>query len=99
MGRCEADLCGDLGIHQDTFINILNTLKGVADAFLGLFGTDWNTVWTAIKDFFIGNWNGISGFFSGVLSGIQSAATTVWNAVRGFFTTVLTGIQNTFTTV
>ena len=98
---CKADLRGDLGVHQEhRFLNILNTLKGVADAFLG---TVWHGLGHGVdrpsRTFFIGIWNGISGFFSGVLTGIQSAATTVWNAVSGFFTAVLTGIQTTFTTV
>jgi hypothetical protein len=60
---------------------------------LGWFGTNWNKVWTGIKNFFVNIWNSTTSFFSSVLSGwvnrvrnnfntIKSVATSVWNGVK-----------------
>ena len=64
---------------KEYFSTIIGAVKGVADVFLGWFGTNWETVWNGVKTFFEGIWNGISSFFEGIWNGISTFCTTVWN--------------------
>lgn len=64
-----------------TFRNAKATIIKVADAILGWFGTDWNTVWEGIKTFTSGIWGSITGFFTGAWDKIKA----VWETVSGFF--------------
>ena len=77
---------------KNSFTNIVNTLKGIADVFLGWFGTSWNEVWTAIKDFFINIWNNISAFFTSIFTSISNFFTTIWTGIRDFFVGIWTAI-------
>lgn len=86
-------LSGILSFNQ--FSNILNTLRGVADVFLGWFGTSWNVVWTSIKDFFVGIWDSICSAFQSV----ADFFTNIWNAISTFFTTIATAIYTTAVTI
>lgn len=58
-----------------------DTLKGIADVFLGWFGTNWESVWNNIKSFFEGIWNGITGFFTQVWETIKSVVQVAIMAV------------------
>ncbi len=78
---------------------VLETIKGVVNTVLSWFGTSWDECWSNIKTFFENIWNGISNFFSGVLTGIQTAATTVWNAISTFFSTIFNAIYSVVSTV
>lgn len=73
---------------KSKFETVLNALKGVADVFLGWFGTSWSEVWNSVKTFFEGVWNGISTFFS-----------NIWNTIYTTVTTFVTNVYNTITTI
>lgn len=60
----------------NSFTNIMNVLRGVADVVLGWFGTSWNEVWTGIRDFFVNLWTGIVDFFTGLWEGIKNTVQT-----------------------
>ena len=54
----------------DAFAIFGDTLISAANVVLGWFGTDWNTVWTGICDFFQttfpGAWSVVTGIFEGI---------------------------------
>jgi|GEM_PF-408253 len=79
-----------------TFRNWGETLKGLADAVLGWFGTSWDEAWGAIKTFFVDTWNGIATFFSNIWTGIKTTASNAWNGIATFFTGAWNGIKNFF---
>lgn len=82
---------------------VFNAIGG----YLEKFGTSWEGVWTAIRDFFTGIWDSITSFFSStwnsisstassVWSSIQKTATSVWTAIKDFFTGIWDGIRSFF---
>ena len=82
-----------------TFENVTATLKGVADVVLGWFGTDWNTVWTGICDFFVGLWEGVSTFFTNIWTSITTWITTTLNNIKTTFTNIWNAIKTAVSTV
>lgn len=94
----------------NTINNAVNMIKNVADVILGWFGTDWNTVWKniadffkrtweAISEFFVGLWNGLKAMVKNVLEGIKTTITNAWNAVKSTTTNVWNAIKNALTAV
>lgn len=81
------------------FSTILTAIQGVADVFLGWFGTNWETVWNTIKTFFEGIWNGISTFFTNIWNGIVTAVTTFCTAVYDTISTIFNTVKDVVTTV
>lgn len=49
---------------KSIFSTTLTALKSALDVFLGLFGTDWQTVWGSIKNFFETVWSGMGAYDS-----------------------------------
>ena len=84
---------------KEYFSTIIGAVKGVADVFLGWFGTNWETVWNGVKTFFEGIWNGISSFFEGIWNGISTFCTTVWNGIVTNVTAFCTTVHDTISTI
>ena len=84
---------------KEYFSTIIGAVKGVADVFLGWFGTNWETVWYGVKTFFEGIWNGISSFFEGIWNGISTFCTTVWNGIVTNVTAFCTTVHDTISTI
>lgn len=81
------------------FSTILTAIQGVADVFLGWFGTNWETVWNTIKTFFEGVWNGISTFFTNIWNGIVTTVTTFCTTVQTTISTIFNAVKDIVTTV
>ena len=81
------------------FSTILTAIQGVADVFLGWFGTNWETVWNTIKTFFEGVWNGIVTFFTNIWNGIVTAVTTFCTAVYDTISTIFNTVKDVVSTV
>ena len=84
---------------KEYFSTIIGAVKGVADVFLGWFGTNWETVWNGVKTFFEGIWNGISSFFEGIWNGISTFCTTVCNGIVTNVTAFCTTVHDTISTI
>ena len=84
---------------KEYFSTIIGAVKGVANVFLGWFGTNWETVWNGVKTFFEGIWNGISSFFEGIWNGISTFCTTVWNGIVTNVTAFCTTVHDTISTI
>lgn len=57
----------------------------------------WNTVWSAVKEVFIGTWNEISAVFNTVMAVVSSVWQTVWTAFKDFISPVVNAIKNVVT--
>ena len=84
---------------KEYFSTIIGAVKGVANVFLGWFGTNWETVWNGVKTFFEGIWNGISSFFEGIWNEISTFCTTVWNGIVTNVTAFCTTVHDTISTI
>jgi phage-related protein len=67
---------------------IMGEIKAVAES-----------IWEAIRDFFVGIWEAIASFASEVWNGIAETATAIWDGIVSFFTGILEAIANFFTTI
>lgn len=74
MGSCKRNFSSVWDGLKEYFSTIIGAVKGVADVFLGWFGTNWETVWNGVKTFFEGIWNGISSFLKESGMGFQHSA-------------------------
>jgi phage-related protein len=72
VDRRQGDFLRNMERNQIIFSTVLNMLKSIADVFLGWFGTDWDTVWTSVKTFFVNTWNSIKTFFTNAINGIKN---------------------------
>lgn len=78
--------------------NALNTLKGVANAFLGWFGTSWDQIWNGVKTATVNAWNGIKSAASTAVNAVKSAVTSAWNAIKSATTSTWNAIKSAIST-
>ena len=84
---------------KNTFTNWIHVFEGQTSAVLGWFNTNWQQIWTSIRDFFVNIWNGIKDFFVGIWTAIKNVFTNAMNAIKTFVTNAVNAIKNTVTTV
>lgn len=72
-------------------------VQAAFDTALNFIKTLWETVWTAVRDFFVMLWAEISAAFSETMSALSAVWQTVWSAVRDFLAPIVNAIKNTIT--
>jgi hypothetical protein len=84
-----------LTFFGETFDNILDVIRGVADFISGVFSGDWSKAWDGIKTIFGGVWD--------LLVNIVRTSVDIWmvifDALGGFFKGLWEGIVSFFTGV
>jgi phage-related protein len=73
------------------------------DFFKGIWNTVWGAVrdffvgiWTSVRDFFVNTWNAIVAWFVNAFAAYNKFWTDAWNAISNFFVGIWNGIKDFF---
>lgn len=66
--------------------SIFGILRGLLDAFIGLFTGDWQRMGDGLKLIWENLWNGINAYLSGVWNILSTTFSNLWGHISGWFT-------------
>ena len=82
---------------KDNWPLLLDILFGPIGFAVGLIITNYQNIKTRAKDaydFIVSIWNGITGFFSGLVTTIKNTFTGMWTDIKNAFNTAKTDVEN-----